>query len=235
VSNRKVFTSVTVPLEDLKQVRRVFECTVNDVILAGVAGGLRRLLDARGEEVGAPLVAMVPVSTRTVDQGEALGNQVSGMLVSLATDVDDPVSRLDAIAESTRVAKEQEKLHGGRFVDDLAQIALPAVAGRVARAVAGMRVFDRVRPPFNVTISGVRGPEFPLFCAGSRVTGLYPIGPIAEGTGLNVTVLSYQAQVQFGLMACRKLIPELGQLGDYIDDALGELLGCALDARGKTG
>jgi WS/DGAT/MGAT family acyltransferase len=235
VSNRKVFTSVTVPLEDLKQVCRVFECTVNDVILAGVAGGLRRLLAERGEEVGAPLVAMVPVSTRPADEGEALGNQVSGMLVSLATDVDDPVARLDAIAESTRVAKEQEKLHGGRFVEDLAQIASPVVATRLARAVAGTRLFDRVRPPFNVTISGVRGPEFPLFCAGSRVTGLYPIGPIAEGTGLNVTVLSYQAEVQFGLMACRKLIPELRQLGDYIDDALGELLGCALDARGATG
>ncbi len=235
VSNRKSFASVTVPLEDLKQVRRVFECTVNDVILAGVAGGLRRLLAERGEEIGGPLVAMVPVSTRADDAGEALGNQVSGMLVSLATDVDDPVARLDVIAESTRVSKEQEKLHGGRFVEDLAQVASPVVATRLARAVAGTRLFDRVRPPFNLTVSGVRGPDFPLFLAGSRVAGLYPVGPIAEGIGLNVTVLSYQDQVQFGLLACRKLVPEVNELGDYIDDALGELLGCALDARGATG
>jgi WS/DGAT/MGAT family acyltransferase len=235
VSNRKVFTSVTVPLEDLKTVRQVFECTVNDVILAGVAGGLRRLFSERGEDVGAPLVAMVPVSTRPADQGEALGNQVSAMLVSLATDVDDPVARLDAIAESSRLAKEQEKVHGGRFVEDLAQIAAPVVATRLARAVAGTRFFDRVRPPFNVIISGVRGPDFPLFCAGSRVTALYPVGPIAEGTGLNVTVFSYQEQVQFGLLACRKLLPELEELGIHIDDAVGELLGCALDALGATG
>jgi diacylglycerol O-acyltransferase len=234
VSNRKVFTSVSVPLEDVKLIRRVFECTVNDVILAGVAGGLQRLLSERGEDLSAPLVAMVPVSTRPSGQGDALGNQVSGMLVSLATDLEDPVTRLDAIAESTRVAKEQEKLHGGRFVEDLAQIAAPAVASRLARAVAGTRLFDKVRPPFNVVVSGVRGPDFPLFCAGSRVAGLYPIGPIAEGTGLNVTVLSYQEQVQFGLLACRKLMPELDALGIYIDDALGELLGCALDARGAT-
>ena len=156
------------------------------------------------------------------------------MLVSLATDRDDPVARLDAISESVRVAKEQEKLHGGRFVEDLAQIAAPMVATRLARAVAGTRLFDKVRPPFNVIVSGVRGPDFPLFCAGSRVAALYPIGPIAEGTGLNVTVLSYQEQVQFGLLACRKLVPELGELGVYIDDALGELLVSALDARGAT-
>jgi hypothetical protein len=157
------------------------------------------------------------------------------MLVSLATHLEDPVARLDAIAESTRVAKEQEQLHRGRFVGDLAQISPPALASRLARAVSGTRLFDRVRPPFNVTVSGVRGPDFPLFCAGSRVSALYPVGPIAEGTGLNVTVLSFQDQVHFGLLACRKLVPELTQLGVYLDDALGELVGCALDARGATG
>jgi len=234
VSNRKHFATVACPLDDVKFVRAVFECTINDVVLAGVAGGLRRLLAGRGETVEDPLVAMVPVSTRREDEHGALGNRVSGMLVSLATDVDDPVARLDAIAESSRAAKEQEKLHGGRFVGDLAQMAPPALASRLARAVAGARMFDRVRPPFNLTVSGVRGPDFPLFCAGSRVTGLYPIGPIAEGTGLNVTVFSYQDTVQFGLLGCRKLVPDLAQLAVHIDDALGELLGCALDARGAA-
>ena len=120
VSNRKRFSSLSLPLEDVKLVRRVFECTVNDAILAGVAGGLRRLLSDREETPERSLVAMVPVSTRPDGEGEALGNQVSGMLVSLATDIDDPVERLDAIAESTRVAKEQEQLHRGRLVGDLA-------------------------------------------------------------------------------------------------------------------
>ena len=96
VSNRKRFSSLSMPLEDAKLVRHAFGCTVNDVILAGVAGGLRRLLDdARGESSEHALVAMVPVSTRPEGEGEALGNQISAMLVSLATDVDDPVQRLD--------------------------------------------------------------------------------------------------------------------------------------------
>ncbi|HEY3844909.1 MAG TPA: wax ester/triacylglycerol synthase family O-acyltransferase [Acidimicrobiales bacterium] len=235
VSNRKRFSSLSIPLDDVKLVRQTFEGTVNDVILAGVAGGLQRLLRARGEEVDQSLVAMVPVSTRPVGERGALGNQVSGMLVSLATDTDDPVQRLDAIAESTRVAKDQEQLHRGKLVGGLAQIAPPALASRLARAVAGTKLFDRVRPPFNVVISSVRGPDFSLFCAGSRVATMYPVGPIAEGIGLNVTIISYLDQLQFGLLACRKLLPELDVLADFIDDALGELVGCALDARGATG
>jgi WS/DGAT/MGAT family acyltransferase len=234
VSNRKRFASLSVPLDDVKLVGRAFEATVNDVILAAVSGGLRRLLDARGEDTGQSMVAMVPVSTRPDGRGEELGNQVSGMLVSLASDVDDPVLRLDAISESSRVAKEQEKLHRGRFVGDLAQIAVPALATRLARAMAGTRLFDKVRPPFNVTISSVRGPDFSLFCAGSRVVDMYPVGPIAEGIGVNVTVFSYLDQVHFGLLACRRLLPELDQVANHIDDALGELVGRALDARGAT-
>jgi hypothetical protein len=133
------------------------------------------------------------------------------------------------------VAKDHERLHRGRLIGDIAQIALPALASRIARVVAGTKLFDRLGPPFNVTISGVKGPDFALFCAGSRVESLYPLGPIAEGIGLNVTVLSYLDTLHFGLFACRKLLPELDQLAVHIDDALGELVACALDARSATG
>jgi hypothetical protein len=131
------------------------------------------------------------------------------------------------------VAKEQQKLHRG-FLGDLAQIAVPALATRVARAVAGTRLFDKVRPPYNVTVSSVRVPDFSLFCAGSRVVGMYPVGPMAEGIGLNVTVFSYLDRVYFGMLACRKLVPELDEVANHMDDALGELVACGLDARPKT-
>jgi diacylglycerol O-acyltransferase / wax synthase len=235
VSNRKRFSSLSIPLEDAKLIRHAFGCTVNDVLLASVAGGLQRLLQTRGESIDQALVAMVPVSTRPEGEGDALGNQISAMLVSLATEVDDPVLRLAAIAQSTRVAKEQERLHRGRVLGDLAQIAAPGLVSRVARAVAGGKLFDRVRPPFNVMISGVKGPDFPLYCAGSRVAALYPVGPIAEGVGLNVTIFSYLDQLHFGLLSCRKLLPELNDFSVSVDDALGELVGCALDARGAAG
>jgi hypothetical protein len=106
---------------------------------------------------------------------------------------------------------------------------------RLARAVAGTKLFDHMRPLFNLTVSGVKGPDFPLFCAGSRVASMFPLGPIAEGIGLNVTVFSYLDQLQFGLLSCRKLLPDLDELATDIDDALGELMVRALDARGATG
>lgn len=234
VSNRKRFASLTVPLDDVKLVGRTYEATVNDVILACVSGGLRRLMANRGERPDAPLAAMVPVSTRPAGREEELGNQISGMLVSLASDVDDPVARLDTIAESTRVAKEQEKLHRGRLIGDLARVALPAFVSSLARAMAGTRIFDKVRPPFNVVVSSVRGPDCSLFCAGSRVVDMFPVGPIAEGIGVNMTVLSYLDRVHFGMFACRRLLPELHELAAHVDDALAELVACADDLRGAT-
>ena len=237
VSNRKRFASLTVPLDDVKLIGRVFEATVTDVVMATVSGGLQRLLLARGEAVSPSLVAVVPVSTRedgaTGAAGE-LGNQISGMFVSLASDVEDPVVRLDAVAESSRVAKDHEQLHRGRFLGDLAQLAVPAVTTRLARVMAGTRLFDRVSPPANVTVSSIRGPGVPLFCAGSRVSAVYPVGPIAEGIGLNVTVMSYLDRVHFGLFACRKLVPELAEVAVHMDDALAELTVCALEAQGAT-
>ena len=234
ISNRKRFCSLSVPLEDVKLVGRAFEATVNDVLLACVSGALRRLLESRGEGLDKSLVAMVPVSTRAEGAVEELGNQISGMLVSLASDIDDPVERLDAISESARLAKQQEKLHNGRFVSDLAQVAVPALAARVARAVAGTRLFDKMRPPANVTVSSVRGPDFSIFCAGSRVVDMYPVGPMAEGIGMNVTVFSYLDRVCFGAMACRRLVPDLDRMADYLDESLAELVVCALDRARAT-
>jgi WS/DGAT/MGAT family acyltransferase len=235
VSSRRRYASVGVPLADLKLVRREFEATVNDVILAGVAGALRRNLESRGSLPDSPLVALVPVSTRTEDAADALGNRVSGMLVSLATDIDDPVARLKSIVAGTQVAKAQERLTGGRLLEDLAQMTAPAVASRAIRWAAGLGLFDRLRPPYNVTVSSVPGPPFPLWCAGSRVVALHPVGPVGEGAGLNVTAMTYQGTVQIGLLGCRRLVPDVQDLAIMLDDALAELVAAALDVQGVAG
>ena len=100
--------------------------------------------------------------------------------------------------------------------------------------MAGTRLFDKMRPPFNVTVSSVRVPDVPLFLAGSRVVGTYPVGPMAEGIGLNVTAFSYLGQVYFGMLACRRLLPELDQVAVHVDDAAESSVVCALDAQGAT-
>jgi WS/DGAT/MGAT family acyltransferase len=229
LSSRRRYASVSVPLADIKLVRHTFDVTVNDVLLATVGGALRRYLLRHGELPDTPLVAMVPVSTRTEDD-PALGNRISGMLVSLATDVADPVERLRAVTASTRVAKAREQLTGGHLFDDVTQMASPAIASRAMRLAAGLRVFDLMRPPFSLVMSSVPGPPMALWCAGSRVVGINPVGPIGEGSGLNVTAMTYRDNISFGLLGCRRLAPDVQDLAIMMDDAAAELVVAALDA-----
>jgi diacylglycerol O-acyltransferase len=231
LSDRRRFATLAVPLDDVSLVRRTVGGTVNDVVLAAVAGAVRRLLERRGESPADPLVALVPVSTRPDDERGTLGNRVGGMLVSLATDVDDPVARLAAIARGAAVAKVQQPMTGGRLLEDLARLAPPVVSSRLARWAVNLRLFDHVPAVANLTVSSVPGPPMALFCAGARVAALYPVGPVAEGMGLNVTAMSYQDTLSFGLLGCRRLVPDVQDLAICLDDAVAELVAAALGGR----
>ena len=167
---------------------------------------------------------MVPVSVRTEDERDAVGNQVSSMLCSLATDIDDPVARLKVIHECMAEAKEQQKAIGADTLQDWAEFAAPAVAGRAARLYSRMKLADLHRPLFNVTISNVPGPPFPLYSAGARLLANYPIGPIIDGTGLNMTVMSYLDQLDFGLLACPDVFDDVWALSEALHTALAELV-----------
>jgi diacylglycerol O-acyltransferase / wax synthase len=216
-----------VPLDDVKRVKNAFGVTINDVVLAMCAGALRKYLEDRGELPDEPLVAMCPISVRTEDQKGTLGNQVSGMTVSLASNVADPVERLLAIHESTKDAKEQHHAVGAASLTDWTEFAAPAVAASAARLYSRMRLADRHRPAFNVAISNVPGPPFPLYSAGARLVTFYPIGPIVDGGGLNITVMSYMGSMGFGLNACRELMPDVWDVARGLRDALDELLKAA--------
>src|SRR4051812_32360119 len=216
------FTSLS--LTDVKDVKNALGVSVNDVVLALCAGSLRRYLEANGELPDEPLVAMVPVSVRTDEQKGTLGNQVSNMLCSLATEIEDPVERIQAIHEGTQQAKSQLNAIGADTLSNWAEFAAPALAGRAARLYSRTKMADRHRPLFNVTISNVPGPPFPLYSNGARVVAHYPMGPIFDGGGLNITVMSYLDQLDFGLVACSDLIEDPWVLADGLDAALDELL-----------
>jgi WS/DGAT/MGAT family acyltransferase len=228
ISPHRRFAFTQVPLEEVRRVSRVFGGTVNDTVLAGVAGALRRLLAERGERLDDPLVAMVPMSLRTEDDGGGLGNRVSAMLVSLATAVADPVERLTTIAAGTRLAKDQAGVLSEELIRGWAQLAFPALSTRLARVAGNLRLFDHLPPLFNVVVSNIVGPEFPLWCAGAKLVGLYPIGPIIEGVGLNVTVASYEGTLYVGILGCRELVPEVEHLGGHLADSFGELVKAAV-------
>lgn len=211
-------------LTDVRKVARAFGGTANDVILAVTAGGLRTLFAGRGEEPDTSLIALVPVSVRTEEEQGTLGNRVSGMLVSLATGVADPVARLRHIRDGMRVAKDQNRVVGPEIFASWAEAAFPALATRLSRLVTNLRLFDHVAPPFNVIVSNVPGPAFPLYLAGARLVSMHPLGPIMEGVGLNVTVFSYLDTVHVGVQACWDLVPDVAVLGSGMATALAELV-----------
>ncbi len=227
ISPHRRFAFAQAPLDDVRTVRRVFGGTVNDVVLGTVAGALRRLLAERGERLDEAVVAMVPMSRRSEADRGVLGNKVSAMLVSLATQIADPVERLTTIAAGTRLAKDQARVLSEELIQGWAQLAFPALSSRIARLAGNLRLFDHVPPLFNVLVSNIVGSDVALWCAGARLVGLYPVGPIIEGVGLNVTVASYEGTLFFGILGCRELVPEVAHLGDLVTDAFAELLKAA--------
>jgi pimeloyl-ACP methyl ester carboxylesterase len=122
-----------------------------------------------------------------------------------------------------RQAKGQQNAIGATTLQDWAEFAAPAVFGRAVRAYARYRLADRHRPIFNLTISNVPGPPFPLYSAGARMVANYPMGPINDGAGLNITVLSYMNQLDFGIVTCRELLPDAWAIADGLREALDEL------------
>jgi WS/DGAT/MGAT family acyltransferase len=218
-------------LNDVKRVKSTFGTTVNDVVLALCAGALRSYLEKLGELPEAPLIAVVPISVRDGENDDSSSNRVSAMFVSLATDVPDPVERLRVIAEGTRGAKQDHEAIGASMLQDWAQLAAPAVFAGASRLYSSMKLADRHRPIHNVIISNVPGPPFPLYLAGSKLQMLCPLGPVMEGAGLNITVLSYQDSIDVGLLACRDLMPDLDDLSVAFLAAMAELVAAAGSAK----
>lgn len=220
-------------LDDVKEVKNAFGCTVNDVVMALCSGGLRTYLGDRGELPDTSLVAMVPVSVHgTSPRGGT--NRVSGMFSSLASDVADPVERLQAIAAQNRVAKEHFGTLSASLLQDWAQFAAPNTFGLAVRVYSRLRLAERHPVVHNLVISNVPGPPVPIYFAGARVVGFYPFGPVFHGAGLNITVLSNDGHVDVGLIACRELAPQLWDLAADLPAALAELLAAARAATAVT-
>ena len=220
ISSHRRVAFAELPMEDIHRVRAALGGTVNDVVLATVSGGMRSLFAGRGEVLDSSLVAMVPISVRNDAERGALGNRVSAMLVSLATGVEDPAARLQVISAGMQLAKEQQKTVGSDLFANWAQALFPMVATRVSRLVTNLRVFDHLPPLFNLVVSNIPGPDMPLYMAGARMVAMYPVGPVAEGVGVNVTVFSYLGTMYIGVQGCWDLVPDVDVIPNGMVDAL---------------
>ena len=223
VGTRRVAGLGRVERADVDQVRSATGASVNDVILFLAATVLRDYLAQRGELPDKPLVAAVPVSVRaahdTLDTGV---NKLSGMLVSLATTVEDPRARLAAIRESVRNAKEQDRLLGSALVERATDLFPPVVMTPAAWLAQRTGLMTR-RPAFNVIVSSFPGSPVPLYCAGAKVLAYHPFGPVSDGASLNITAMSYIDHIGFGFLADGDAAPDVDALAARLPEALTEL------------
>jgi WS/DGAT/MGAT family acyltransferase len=224
VREKRRFATQQFPMPRLRALATAANCTLNDVVLALCAASLRRYLVEQEALPAQPLIAMVPVAVRAKDDvGE--GNSVGAILASLATDIDDPATRLATIVASTRHAKQQlQGMSKSAIIQYSALLIAPSMLQMIP-ATAG-----HVRPTFNVVISNVPGPDTPLYFRGARLEATYPMSIPVHGQALNITCNSYAGMMCFGFTGCRDTLPHLQRLAVYCGEALGELetaLACA--------
>jgi diacylglycerol O-acyltransferase len=218
--NEKRYVGFTqLSLDDVKEVRRATGTTVNDVVLAVCAGAMRDHLRAHDMLPQGPLVAAIPVAVgdgRTADP-----NRLSAMLVELATGVEEPLTRLAAIAASSHAAKDHHHELGPHTLGRLADLTPPAVLAAVRAAQSHLA--GRTPALCNLIVSNFPGPPFPLYMAGAQMLAAYPLGPLALGAGLNITVQSYLDTIWVGVIACPDTVPAPEQLPGRLTGALNDL------------
>jgi diacylglycerol O-acyltransferase / wax synthase len=221
ITAHRRFSFGSLPLEDVKLVKNHFDMTVNDVVMALTAAALRRWLLDHDALPEAPLVAAVPVSIRSDDQKN--GNQVSVMLAELPTHLADPGERLRFMRESMLDAKRAFDAVPASLLQDLSALIPTALSGLAARALFKLATVPGLL--FNLFVSNVPGPQLPLYIAGAKVEGIYPVSAVTDMTGgLNITLFSYDGSLDFGLVACREMVPDVWNLIDYLDDAMAEMV-----------
>jgi diacylglycerol O-acyltransferase / wax synthase len=221
VSAHRRFSFGSLPLESVKRIKNELGIKVNDVVVALCATGLRNWLIEHDALPDRPLVALVPVSVRGDDEHGTFGNKVSGMVLPIATDVEDPHERLLRTHEILKRAKERHQALPASLMTDASNFLPPALFSRASRMAA--EVMGRVRPPLNVVISNVPGPPIPLYMAGATLEAHYPMSVVTDGVGLNITVMSYRDHLDFGITACRDQVDDVWTLFDHMRASLAEL------------
>jgi len=222
VSTERAFASASLPMAEIKALRRAHEATVNDVVLMVASGALRRYFTQHGPLPRKSLVAAVPVSTRTAGD-TASNNQASMTLVNLGTHIADPLKRLLYVKAATAAMKATIGSVKTLMPMDFPSFGVPWLMSAVSTVYGRAKVADRVPPIANVAISNVPGPAFPLYMSGARMLANYPTSIVVHGIALNITVQSYNDSLDFGMMACGKAMPDVADFARFVKETFEEL------------
>lgn len=217
ITGSRRFAAQSWPLERISAITRAGGATVNDVVLAICSGALRRYLLDEDALPDVPLIAMVPVALKTKGHRDH-GNAVGAVMCNLATHLDDPAQRLATIRSSMTEGKQA--------MAEMTPLQIVAMTGLgmsplVLQGIPGYT--DLFRPPFNIIISNVPGPRRPLYLNGAELDGLYPLSIPYHGQALNITCTSYHNEIAFGLTGCRRTVPHLQRLLNFLDGEVAAL------------
>jgi len=199
------------------------QTTMNDVMLAICAGALRKYLLEKDKLPLKPLVAMVPISTRTTTEENTTDNQISSMLVQLATNIEDPIERLEVIHENTVRGKTYQSAVGAKTLANMAEMVPFGVANQAARLYSRYKIAEMHNPVFNVTITNVPGPQFPLYLHGNKLLAIMGMAPIIDGMGLIITIFSYNGLVTISPTSDAKTMPDIDVFSRYLRESANEL------------
>jgi WS/DGAT/MGAT family acyltransferase len=212
-----------VSLEDVKATKNATGTKVNDVVLAACTHSLRQWLIAHEGLPDIPLVAACPMAVPVAEGEERPTNAMTILTVPLPVQLADPVEQLQAIHEASSRAKRGSQALGVDVLQGWAEYTAPTIVSTMIRLYSNFDLADRHGPLANLIVSNVPGPPMELYCAGARVVATYPMGPLMEGVGLNLTVLSNMGNVDFGVIACRELVPDVWDLASGFEDAVLQL------------
>jgi len=230
VGPHRRYTWVDAELSELQRIKDSLGGTVNDAVLAVVAGALGRFLRHRGVDTeGLRLRALVPVLVRGEGHGRALGNEAAPLWVSLPVGIEDPVRQHAAIRDATAELRDGQQAIGARALTELAGFAPPTIMSQAARLQQRQRFF-------NLVVTNVPGPQQPLYLLGRRLRALYPVVPLAGNQALGVAVMSYDGRLGFGLLGDYDALADLDTLADMLRTSIDALTdGASVPRRAARG
>ncbi len=232
ITNQRSFARFSIRLEETKEIANINSVSLNDVAMAISAEGINRYLDDEGFRADDPLLAAIPVSVRPEGNTE-LTNQVSMARMNLATNIKDPLERLQAINASAKNVKNLISDVKTALPTDFPSLGAPWLLSSVASVMTRARIYNSMPPFANVLISNVPGPNITLYFAGAKQVSTYPVSIPYHGMGLNITLQSYDGWLDFGLIACQKLMPDINELARHMEEAHEDLLKLSREQRGS--
>ena len=232
ITNQRAFAAVSLPLPEVKGIGKQLGASINDAVLWLCSTALRSYLKEGRELPERSLVAGVPISLRA-EGDTSSNNQVAGTLIDLGTEFGDPAERLKAIRRGTSAMKKQMGTFGGVIPTDFPSLGSPWLISGLASLYGRSRIADWLRLA-NVTISNVPGSRVPVYLCGAKMTDYYPLSIVVHGVALNITVQSHVDRLCFGLIACRRAVPDVNELGRHLVAAMAVLRSLGAPALAAT-